>query len=178
LRRWNYGDKEDSYGLSLSVDGKLPMYAGWFGTFWSTSRETAPVIHFGGSFTPRLLREKVFTLGPGRRRLSLAFMNAGSGPGTESRVSIEALPRNLVPKLSIEWPTAAGAPPLRTSHELTERCCYWEFYTTAFEAPREAVVGNAKVSVHLPATETPIVLQTTEFEVPVVAEVKQTDPVR
>jgi hypothetical protein len=28
LRRWNYGETEDSYGLSLSVDGKMPMYAG------------------------------------------------------------------------------------------------------------------------------------------------------
>jgi len=154
------------------------MYAGWFGTFWSAKRETAPVIHFGGPFTPRLLREQVFTLGPGRRRLSLAFMNAGSGPGAQSRVSIEALPRNLVPKLSIEWPTATGVQPLRTSHELTERCCYWEFYTTAFETPREAIVGKAKVSVHLPATETQIVLEATEFEVPVVAESKNSEPAR
>jgi len=30
LRRWNYNDKEDSYGLSLFVDGQMPMYAGWF----------------------------------------------------------------------------------------------------------------------------------------------------
>ena len=33
LRRWNYNDKEDNYGLSLAVDGQMPMYAGWFGTF-------------------------------------------------------------------------------------------------------------------------------------------------
>jgi hypothetical protein len=178
LRRWNYGDKEDRYGLSLSVDGQLPMYAGWFGTFWSANRETAPVIHFGGPFTPRLLREKVFTIGPGRRQLSLALVNAGSGPGAESRLSIEALPRHLVPKLSIDWPTAAGGAPVRTSHELTERCCYWEFYTTALEAPREAVAGKAKVLVHFPASETAIVLQTTEFEVPVVAESKKPDPAR
>ena len=35
LRHWNYGAKDDSYGLSLWVDGTLPMYAGWFGTLWS-----------------------------------------------------------------------------------------------------------------------------------------------
>ena len=56
LRRWNYGEAEDSYGLSLSVNGQMPMYAGWFGTFWSTNRETAPIVHFGGPFTPKLLR--------------------------------------------------------------------------------------------------------------------------
>jgi hypothetical protein len=178
LRRWNYGDKEDSYGLSLSVEGKLPMYAGWFGTFWSAKHETAPVIHFHGPFTPRLLREKAFTLGPSRRRLSLAFINPAPDQGRIHGSASKPCLRNLVPKLIIEWPTAADGSPLRTSHELTERCCYWEFYTTAFEAPREAVAGKAKVSVQLPAGETPIVLQTTEFEVPVVAESKKSDPAR
>lgn len=168
LRRWNYNGKEDNYGLSLSVDGRLPVYAGWFGTFWSTNRETAPIIHFGGSFTPKLLRSKEFTLGPGRRRLSLGFVNPGSGEGAQSLLSIDAFPRYLVPELNIEWPTDGSGRALRTSHRLIERCCYWEFYTTAFEVPDAAVVGKAKVFVKLPATATPIVLTTTEFEVPVV----------
>src|SRR4051812_24643786 len=90
LRRWNYNEKADSYGLSLSVDGKLPMYAGWFGTFWSEDREKAPVIHFGGPFTPKLLRRKDFIIGEKGQRLSLGFFNPGSGPGTESRLSIDA----------------------------------------------------------------------------------------
>ena len=176
LRRWNYGGKDDSYGLSLSVDDQLPLYAGWFGTFWSANRETAPIIHFGGPFTPKLLRSKEFTLGLGRRRLSLGFMNPGSGEGAESRLSIDALPSHVVPTLNIEWPTAGGGSPLRTTHQLIQRCCYWEFYTTAFEVPDRAVVGKAKVSVKLPATATPIVLTTTEFEVPVVAQSKESDP--
>jgi hypothetical protein len=174
LRRWKYGEEDESYGLSLSVGNQLPLYAGWFGTFWSTKRETAPIIHFGGPFTPKLLRSKEFAIGPGARRLSLGFMNPGSGPGAESRLSIEALPAYLVPTLNIEWPTARGSQPLRTSHKLTERCCYWEFYTTAFEVPAGAVAGKAKVSLDLPAI--PIVLTTTEFEVPVVAEAS--DPAR
>lgn len=178
LRRWNYGEKEDSYGLSLSVDGKLPMYAGWFGTFWSAKRETAPVINFGGPFMPRLLRSKEFTISPGRRRLSLGFMNPGSGLGAESRLSIDAFPRLLVPKLNIEWPTAGGGPPLRTSHQLVERCCYWEFYTSAFEVPDGASVGKAKVSVKFPTTSVPIILTTTEIEVPVVAQSRATDSAR
>ena len=80
LRRWNYNDNGDEYGLSLSVDGKMPMFAGWFGTFWSTKREQAPVIHFGGPFTPKLLRRKEFTIGEKQERLSLCFVNPGSGP--------------------------------------------------------------------------------------------------
>ena len=94
------------------------MYAGWFGTFWSTNREKAPVIHFGGPFTPKLLRRKEFRIGEKGQRLSLCFINPGSGAGAESRLSIDALHRLVVPKLNIEWPTIRGNAPLRTSHEL------------------------------------------------------------
>jgi hypothetical protein len=178
LRRWNYNDKEDSYGLSLSVDDKMPMYAGWFGTFWSTNHETAPVIHFGGPFTPKLLRRKEFTLGETQQRLSLCFINPGSGPGAESRLSIDALPRMVVPELNIEWPTAGGGAPLRTTYELTQRCCYWEFYSTEFDVPKGAVAGKAKVSVDLNAGAMFIELTTTEMAVPVVALPQEPDSVR
>jgi len=170
LRRWNYGHEEDTYGLSLTVDGKLPLYAGWFGTFWSTNRGTAPVIHFGGPFTPKLLRSKEFVVGPGKQRFSMGFMNSGSGPGTESRLSIEALPQIVVPKVTIEWPTVPGGAALRTTHQLNERCCYWEFYTTSFEVPASAVAGKAKLSIKIPPTTIPIELTTTEMEVTVQAQ--------
>ncbi len=163
LRRWNYGDKEDSYGLSLAVNGQMPMYAGWFGTFWSTNREAAPVVHFGGPFTPRLLRRGEFTIGETGQRLSLCFINPGSGPGAESRLSIDALPAFVVPVLNIVWPTAAGRAPLRTSYPLTQRCCYWEFYTTVFDVPRGVVPGKAKISVELPTFALPIELTTKEI---------------
>ncbi len=170
LRRWNYGDekdKQDSYGLSLAVNGKMPMYAGWFGTFWSTNRERTPVVHFGGPFTPKLLRRNDFTIGEKGQRLSLCFLNPGSGAGAASRLSIDALPSSLVPELEIEWPTAPGSPPLRTSHRLAERCCYWEFYTTAFAVPKDVVAGKAKVSVGFPLGQLPFDLTTTEMVVPV-----------
>jgi hypothetical protein len=178
LRRWNYNEKEDSYGLSLSVDGQMPMYAGWFGTFWSTNREKAPVIHFGGPFTPKLLRRIEFTIGETQQRLSLCFLNPGSGAGAESRLSIDALPRFVVPELNIEWPTAGGGAPLRTSYQLTERCCYWEFYTTEFEVPKGVVAGKAKVSVGLTAGAMPIELTTKEMVVPVVARPQESDSAR
>jgi hypothetical protein len=168
LRRWNYGEPEDGYGLLLSVDGKLPMYAGWFGTFWSTNRETAPVIYFGGPFTPKLLRRKDFTIGAERDRLSLCFMHPGSAAGADSRLSIDALPRYIVPTLNIEWPTASGKP-LRTSHLLSERCCYWEFYTSEFDMPKDIVPGTAKITVEFPAGIAPIKLTTTEIIAPIVA---------
>jgi len=175
LRRWNYGAKEDSYGLSLSVDDQMPMYAGWFGTFWSAEREKAPVMHFGGPFTPKLLRRKEFVIGEKEQRLSLCFLNFGSGPGAESRLSIDALPKLVVPELKIEWPTASGVAPVRTSHRLTQRCCYWEFYSAEFEVPRGVVAGQAKVSVNLPASAIPIELTTTEIITPVVTEAREGD---
>ena len=178
LRRWNYGEKEDSYGLSLSVDGQMPMYAGWFGTFWSTNRATAPVMHFGGPFTPKLLRRREFTIGETQQRLSLCFLNPGSGAGAESRLSIEALPRFVVPELNIEWPTAGGGAPLRTSYELTQRCCYWEFYTPEFEVPKGVVAGKAKISVDFSTGAMLIELTTTEMVVPVVALSHESDSVR
>ncbi len=169
LRRWNYNDKEDSYGLSVSVNGQMPMYAGWFGTFWSTNREEAPVIHFGGPLTPKLLRRKEFTIGETRQRLSLCFFNPGSGAGAQSLLSIDALPRYAVLKLNVQWPTADGSAPLRTSYLLTQRCCYWEFYTTEFAVPRGVVAGKAKVSVEILSFTMPTELTTTEMEAPVVA---------
>jgi hypothetical protein len=169
LRRWNYNDKEDSYGLSLTVNGDMPMYAGWFGTFWSTNREQAPVIHLGGPFTPKMLRRKEFTLGEKQERLSLCFVNPGSGPGAESRLSIDALAREVLPRLNIEWPTGPGSAPLRTSYGLIQRCCYWEFYTTAFEVPKGVVPGNAKISVDILAFTLPSELTTTNMTMRVVA---------
>lgn len=173
LRRWNYGDPEDQYGLSLSVGDLLPVYAGWFGSFWSTNAATAPIVHCGGAFTPKMLRTKEFVIGPGKRRLSIGFMNPGLGAGAESRLSIEALPKFLTPKLNIEWPTAPGHAPVRTSHLLTERCCYWEFYTTTFEMPDHVTVGTAKVTVDFPDSLVPIQLATTKFQAPVVTAGKE-----
>jgi hypothetical protein len=152
LRRWNYGGSNDSYGLSLaleetgrtptkekflfqdmqfprnlksSLSGQIPMYAGWFGTFWSREPKEAPVIHLGGPLTPRMLRGKEFVIGSGKQRLSLAFTNPGSQTGAVSRLSIDAVPSHVIPRLVIKWPTDTESRPLETSHGLVDRCCYW-----------------------------------------------------
>jgi len=169
LRRWNYGEAADSYGLSLTLDGKVPMYAGWFGTFWADSPDKAPIIHFGGALTPRVLREREFTIGSGVHRLSIGFMGSGSAKGAESRLNIDALGADVVPVVEIDWPVPEGAAQLRTRHSLNERCCYWEFYTSTFEVPKDAAVGKAKLKIELPLGAMPLSLTTTELEVPVVA---------
>jgi len=198
LRRWNYGGKNDSYGLSLSFDqtgrtltpeklliqdtqlaknlklslsGPIPMYAGWFDTFWSAEPKEAPVIHFGGPLTPKMLRGKEFVIGSGKRRLSLAFTNPGSQVGAVSRLSIDAVPSHIIPRLVIKWPTDTDSRAIETSHNLVDRCCYWEFYTTDFEVPDGIATGIAQVSVQFPDYELPIALTTTQIEVPVVEAV-------
>jgi hypothetical protein len=169
LRRWNYGDTAgDSYGLSLNLGGAVPMYAGWV-PFWASSPEKASIIHFGGTLTPRLLRYKEFEIGTRPQRLSIAFVNAGLGRGADSRLSIDALPADVIPELRIQWPTREGNPPLTTSHVLPLRCCYWEFYTTEFEIPADAVTGSATVTVVVPGETMPLPLASNEIQVPVVA---------
>ena len=95
-------------------------------------------------------------------------MNAGRGEGASSRLSIEAIPADVVPKVTVEWPTAGNGPAKRTSHELTKRCCYWEFYTFDFSVPDGIVEGTAKVTVEFPDSTFPLELTTDEMKVPVV----------
>jgi hypothetical protein len=169
LRRWNYGDSAgDEYGLSLTLDGTIPMYAGWFTSFWAASPERASIVHFGGPLTPHLLRNKNFTPGASLERLSVGFMNDGSGKGATSRLSIDALPVDVVPVVHIRWPTNEGDPPLETTHRLDQRCCYWEFYTVTFRVPKEAVVGTADLTIELPIGSMPLALTTNKIRVPVV----------
>ena len=169
LRRWNYADEEDQYGLSLTLNDKTPMYAGWT-IRWGTSPKTAPIIHFGGPLRPRILRRKEFTLGSGSSRLSLSFFTSGLGEGADSRLSIDALPPEVIPQLEIDWPVAAGAPPLSTLHLLKERCCYWEFYELGFKVPKGAVAGTATVKVLLPEGTLPFELASDQIKAPVRAK--------
>ena len=169
LRRWNYGTSaHDDYGLSLTLDGKVPMYAGWFNSFWAASPEKASIVHFGGPLTPHLLRSKTFSPGASLERLSVGFFNPGFGDAAQSRLSIDALPADVIPVVHIRWPTKAGDPPLATTHRLNQRCCYWEFYTTTFSAPKEAAVGTAEVTVDLPLGTMPLAIATNNISVPVV----------
>jgi len=166
MSRWNYGDEQDSYGLFLKLDGVTPMYAGWT-PFWADRAEDAPVLHFGGPLKPVLLRLEGRPLGPTNTRLSVAFLNPGRGKGASTRLAIEALPADAVPEVRVDWPVAPGAQPLRTTHRLASRCCYWEFYDVQFKAPEAAVPGKAKVTVVLPNGAMPFELATDTIEVDV-----------
>lgn len=169
LARWNYGTDADEYGLSVTLDGQTPLYAGWT-PFWSESPEAAEVIHFGGPLRPVLLRAKEFVVSSTLDRLSIALVHRGANKAADSRLSIDALPESVVPEVTIAWPVAAGKPALQTKHLLTERCCYWEFYTTKVPVPAEAVSGTAHATVSLPGFAVPIELAAETFGVPVRAQ--------
>jgi len=176
LARWNYGDPKDSYGLAISLNGQTPMYAGWFSTFWSDTPQGVPIVHFGGPLQPKLLRFKELTLGTAPTRLSIDFMNPGRGEGAVSRLSINALPPELVPVVTIDWPVAEGAPAISKSHALQQRCCYWEFYDPTFFIPEGVAPGTAKATVSLSAEGFPFELTTNRFEFPVRAKADAKSP--
>ena len=170
MRRWNYdGRDEDNFGLSVTFDGEIPMYAGWFGSFWRATPSEASIIHIGGPLTPGVLRFKEFVLGTDMPRVSLFFTNPGLGEAATSRLSIDALRADVNPILHIQWPSKEGDTPLVTDLPLDQRCCYWEFYTTHFRVPEGAAEGTARVTVELPLGSLRLSLTTNEVEVPVVA---------
>lgn len=186
LARWNYGEKEDSYGLSVHVHNDTPstgsaktplqvqdegikMYAGWFGTLWADSPANASILHFGGSLEPRLLRNKDFFINAGVGRLSVCFMTPGHGEAGPTRLGETVIPVSPPMRVRIEWPVAAGSPALVTTHELNEHCCYWEYYNSNFRVPQNqgVVEGTAKVTVELPKGEFPLPLRTNKIDLQV-----------
>lgn len=190
LSRWKAGEKDDTYSLSVMVNERVPMYAGWFGTFWSASPQAAPVVRLGAPLRPRLMTYNEFTapassknpdarwfrgfplepFKPNRddRRLALAFVEPGGGEGAESRLGIEAIRSDVIPVVEIDWPVAQGAEPLHTSHRLTDRCCYWVYYDKKFAVPEGVVPGTATVTVSVPTDAMPLRLATDKIKVPVV----------
>jgi hypothetical protein len=199
LARWNYGDKEDRYGLSVTLheeqrlaektgsdrsatsalstslagDG-VPMYAGWFGRLWADSPAKASIIHFGGPLEPRLLREKEFVVDSGVRRLSVCLMTEGQGEAGPARLSEYAIPISTPIRVRIEWPVAPGAPPLTTTHTLDKHCCYWEYYDSNFRVPqgKGIVEGIARLTIDVPGGKLPLPMRTNKLE----ARVRMTEP--
>src|SRR4051794_37418232 len=64
--------------LSVKAGGTTLQYAGW-GPLFASSREAAPVVHFGGPVVTRPLRGAAFPLAPGVRELSFCVGTPGVG---------------------------------------------------------------------------------------------------
>ena len=105
LIRWNYGFSNDTYRLSVLLDGTTPMYAFVSDSDWATSPSEARILHFGGALTPMLMRTSQFVLNSGMQRLSVGFFNRGLGHGAATQLGNDAIPAGAVPTLEIRWPT-------------------------------------------------------------------------
>jgi hypothetical protein len=112
LTRYQEGDKASKYVLSVRVRGVLPQEAGW-GPIFAPSRNTAPVIHFGGAVVPRLVRTPALHMSYRRDELRLCIGTPGLGGDSFAYISCDAVPENIQPVVEIAWPT--------NGIELTER---------------------------------------------------------
>lgn len=167
VMRWKYGNAAVNHGVLVNVGGKVPTYAGWNKVFADKPAD-APIMHFGGEYVVTPLRNKELVLNKPPSRFSIAFSLPGKGTGSTTRISIDALAPSVVPICQIEWPAKdPKGPPIRTTLELNERCCYWEFYNTHVTIPEGAGEGTAHVTVMIP-DKLPFKLVKHTFDMPVV----------
>ena len=109
------------YVVKVRVNGKLQQLAGWRPIF-SESRQKANVIHFGGKFIPRPLRDKQLSLTKKDQEVHLCLITPGQGEGTNAKLGYEAIPSEILPIAEIEWPTNESGKTIRTEVKLVHRC--------------------------------------------------------
>ena len=109
------------YVVKVKVNGKLQQFAGWRPIF-SELREKANVIHFGGRFTPRPLREKELSLTKNLQEVHLCLFTPGLGNGANAMLGYEAIPSDVAPIAEIKWPSTDAGKTIQTEVTLVERC--------------------------------------------------------
>jgi hypothetical protein len=174
VMRWKQGDKPTQHGVLINVAGKVPTYSGW-GHVFADKPADAPIMHFGGEYNVTPLRNKSLGLDKPPSRFSIGFFCPGAGDSSSTRISIKALPEDVIPLCEIEWPAKdLKAAPIKTELPLNQRCCYWEFYNTNVTIPDGAGEGKAKITITMP-DKLPFKLGKQTFELPVVAKGKPTE---
>jgi hypothetical protein len=164
--RWQYGKQPVQHGVLLKINGKVPVYSGW-GHVFAESAAKAPIMHFGGDYNVTPLRNKSLNPAKPPSRFSIGFVSPGLGDSSSTRISIDALPKEVIPQCEIDWPSKdKPGETFTTTIPLTERCCYWEFYTEKFQIPDEAGEGTAHVRVSVPGL-IPFRFAKREFDIPV-----------
>jgi hypothetical protein len=167
VMRWQFGKQPVQHGILLHLNGKVPQYSGWGHVFVETP-EKAPIMYFGGDYNAIPLRNKSLVIDKPPSRFSVGFFSPGVGESSSTRISIEALPKDVVPQCEIEWPSAdKPGETFRTTVPLVNRCCYWEFYDDAFKIPDGVGEGTAHVRVTLPGI-IPFRYAKRQFDLPVV----------
>lgn len=119
LVRYPDGDGPLKSVLSVWVGGTTLQYAGW-GPLFTESRDTAPIVHFGGPVLPKPLRDSTLHLNEERQELHFCLGTPGLGEHSFAFVGYEAVPANIHPVLEVAWPSDGAATKERFA--LTRRC--------------------------------------------------------
>jgi hypothetical protein len=119
LVRYQIGDRPAEYVVSVWVGGVTLQYAGW-GPLFRESRDTAPVIHFGGPVVAKHLRGSTLRRGADRQELHFCIGTPGIGKHSFAYVGYEAVPTSVRPVAEVAWPT--GAAVLQERFVLARRC--------------------------------------------------------
>ena len=121
LSKYQTTGKPVSYVVKVKVNGKLQQFAGWRPIF-SESRQKANVIHFGGKFIPRPLRDKELSLTKNDQEVHLCLVTPGLGNGTNAMLGYEAIPSDVTPIAEIVWPSTESGKTIQSEVTLVHRC--------------------------------------------------------
>jgi hypothetical protein len=116
LSRYQTGEKPYEYVVSVLVNDAIPQYAGWAPLF-TESRNTAPVIHFGGPLIPKPLRRETLHLGDERPEIHFCIGTPGLGKHSFAYVAETVPPRPLI---EIMWPALSGQ--VKVQFVIAKRC--------------------------------------------------------
>lgn len=144
--RYQTGSTPAEYILSVWVGGVTLQYAGW-GPLFAESRDTAPVVHFGGPVVPKPLRSSTLRLAGDRQELGFCIGTPGVGNHSFAYVGCEAVPASIRPVVEVGWPSEAAV--FNERFALARRCCYYHFYGPV-RVPKTATKGTMSVTVSFP----------------------------
>jgi hypothetical protein len=106
------------FEVQAMVRGQFESYAE---PIFSQKAEQAPIVHFGGPISMRVFDPRLVLKGQ-RVAFRCLLRTPGLGEQAETTIFHDRLPENVFPNLSIEFPTATGAPPSRQATVLKTRC--------------------------------------------------------
>jgi len=119
LDRYQDGDGPIHSVLSVWVGGVTLQCAGW-GPLFTESRDTAPIVHFGGPVVAKPLRGSVLRVHSERQELHFCVGTPGLGNDSFAYVGCEAVPADLHPVVEVAWP--GGGTGFKERFALLRRC--------------------------------------------------------
>lgn len=108
LVRYRQADEPMNSVLSVWVGGSRLQWTGW-GPLFTESRDTAPIVHFGGPVLVKPLRScTTFRRGEDRHDLHFCLGTPGLGSHSFAYLGYETVPASIHPVVEIAWPREDG----------------------------------------------------------------------